>query len=125
MQRVILVHGVNSDGEWYSDVEEALEPHFQCVPFHYSEFRTKRKVGAFAKAVVDRWSKQKVVKDLLKRFVGVRNESPRPHIVAHSFGTVLVGNILERVEVQPGRIVFVGSALDRSYGCPASLAELT
>ena len=38
---VFMVHGINSSGEWFKQVEEALSPHFACIPVGYKEYRGK------------------------------------------------------------------------------------
>lgn len=38
-QRVITVHGINSDGRWQAEIRKALEPHFTCVEIRYSDYR--------------------------------------------------------------------------------------
>jgi pimeloyl-ACP methyl ester carboxylesterase len=36
---VILIHGVESSGEWYADTASALEPYFECTLVSYDSYR--------------------------------------------------------------------------------------
>ncbi|MDP2996878.1 MAG: hypothetical protein Q8N47_05270 [Bryobacterales bacterium] len=38
---VFMVHGINSSGEWFKEVKEALSPHFDCIPAGYEGYRGK------------------------------------------------------------------------------------
>ncbi len=40
-QRIVTVHGINTEGEWQASVKRVLEPHFECVPFKYDEYRRR------------------------------------------------------------------------------------
>lgn len=35
---VLLVHGINSRGDWYDSVVDVLEPHLRCVRVHYPQY---------------------------------------------------------------------------------------
>jgi len=35
---VLLVHGINSRGEWYEPVADVLEPHLRCVRVYYPQY---------------------------------------------------------------------------------------
>lgn len=112
LQKVILIHGINTEGQWQKLVQEVLEPHFECVIFKYSEFR---EFGAL-KAPLAKRLRSTVAKKYLSAYEAAYQPGQRPpHVIAHSFGTVLTGEILKRAQVRFSRIVLTGTALPRRF----------
>lgn len=64
LRKVILIHGINSTGEWQEQVESLLSPHFECVVFKYSEFQ---KAGA-VKAALAKTRRKQVVQRLRQTY---------------------------------------------------------
>ena len=52
MRQVLLVHGINSNGDWQDAVEHVLDPHFEVVKIRYWQYRW---LGAF-KLVLEPWA---------------------------------------------------------------------
>src|SRR5262249_21705368 len=44
---VMLIHGINSNGEWHTDVSKVLEPHFQCIPIRYRDYHFRGELKLF------------------------------------------------------------------------------
>lgn len=111
-QAVILIHGISSTGEWQETVRDVLEPHFHCVVFKYSEFF---RFGAI-KATLAFRLRARVVRRFQKVFEESYNPGePRPHVIAHSFGTVLTADLLDQATVKLGKLILTGSALAREF----------
>lgn len=110
---MITIHGVNADN-WQDDVAAALAPHFECEPFRYPEFQSV--LGAMS-APLRKIAARRAARNFRDFFEEVYDDTsrPPPHLIAHSFGTVLTGMILPRQEVRFSQIIFVGSALHRGY----------
>ena len=49
--RIVLLHGINTAGEWQDQARESLEPHFECVVVKYRYYRY---LGATA-VIVEPW----------------------------------------------------------------------
>lgn len=58
-QEVILIHGINTAGEWQAVVEEVLAPHFCCVPVKYHDYRrfgaVKQLLGPWSGVALTLW----------------------------------------------------------------------
>ena len=52
MRQVLLVHGINSNGDWQDAVEHVLDPHFEVFKIRYWQYRW---LGAF-KLVLEPWA---------------------------------------------------------------------
>ena len=127
--QVLLVHGINSRGDWYPVAREALEPHFAIVPFRYSEYEEE----GYAKVVTGRGLGVGMTlaafatnfRDELRRGVVVRlraeierlsRAGDLPHVVAHSFGTYLLGEALEHFpSLAVDRVVLTGAVMRPDY----------
>ena len=160
---VLLVHGVNSRGEWAPTVTSVLEPHFRVELFRYEEFRQYGFVkialeprargemsflmagvaaagaglavvlgapvtalalasaagglGASGAWLIRRPGATRKVANRLKLQVAERGMyGEAPHVVAHSYGTVLVGHILKTFpDVDLAHVVLCGSPLSMNF----------
>lgn len=109
MQPLIMIHGINSQGPWFAQLENAFEPFFDLHPIRY---HTYEKLGAL-KVAFDFGRRRSTLEVVLKGF----NEATKAYsgpacLVAHSFGTVLAADLMGKFPfVQFYRIVFAGSPL--------------
>ena len=151
MRQVLLVHGINSNGDWQNAVERVLEPHFEVIKICYWQYRwfgaTKLVfepwalilVGAATYVLAARfmpmwlavaWAAVVGVtaayltapirrRMTMKGFVRKAGRSlgiTRPHIIAHSLGTLLIGSALKSFPaVKARRIVLVGCVLSEDF----------
>ena len=127
--QLLLIHGINSRGDWYPVAREALEPHFAIVPFRYSEYEedgyakvlTGRALGPgtalalFARRFRDEL-RRGVVLRLRAEIERLSREGDLPHVLAHSFGTYLLGEALEHFpSLAVDRVVLTGAVMRSDY----------
>jgi pimeloyl-ACP methyl ester carboxylesterase len=150
---LVLVHGVDSFGEWYPIVKTVLSVHFECTPYEYSDYRfAGRHLGKLKVAIGPRWMILSGIifsvilwnwhtwiglasaavlsvaavwlagwlrsrSDMFWRLEhGLKGPATRRwHVIAHSFGTYVVGNSAQRFPLRIRHIVFAGSVLPRSF----------
>lgn len=116
---VIAIHGMNTAGAW----QEAFSWHLgttwgRSVPVAVYKY------GIVVAGVIMAWRRRKLQRDLRGKLVALRNEARaqgyvgNPDVVAHSFGTWLVGHMIEdeltrRPEdrLQFGRVILTGCIL--------------
>jgi pimeloyl-ACP methyl ester carboxylesterase len=112
-RKVLTLHGISSDGAWQDRLGAILAPHFEHIPLRYYEFRTKGPL----KVAFDMGRTEKALAELLGQYERATADDPEPpHLVAHSFGTKLVSDLLAKFSfVRFDRIVFVGSVLSEQF----------
>ena len=81
---VLLVHGINSQGDWYPMARRVLEPHFDVRTFRYGEFEedgfAKVVIGVPPAEVLRRWGsltgtlRDKLREDVVMRLRGTIEE---------------------------------------------------
>jgi len=113
---VIAVHGFNTRGDWKNRFGFLLTKETDGTRFLYRAWD----YGGFRLGILNPFARRAQV----KKFQGFYNAlleslQPRPSkvcIVAHSFGTYIVGHALRRFpEVAFSRLLFLGSALPRRF----------
>ena len=110
---VILVHGIRDFAGWQEDAKRLFElnPNVRAVPIKFGWYDV---LSFLAPRAVSKSSFQV----LLRNYEQARNEYPNAPIsvVAHSYGTYLVGNLLlENPSVKLFRILLCGAVLKRDY----------
>jgi hypothetical protein len=153
-QQVITIHGINSDGQWQTEIRRALEPHFDCRDIKYGEYRNlglltlmfeprillALLVVTYAFAFLGalhgpalfiipllflpfafyfaRRQRHKTLerfeKDLSNR--ALEWSYPRPHVIAHCFGTYLTGwALLHSAGLRFDSVILTGAILPSKY----------
>ena len=116
---VVLVHGINTRALWMGEVKPALErAGFSVGLTSYGKFGVPRFLSPFP------WLRQKAI----RRVVSDINTAKRSHklmtgndpqymsLIAHSFGTYVVGRILtDYPEFHWRRIIFCGSVVRDNF----------
>jgi hypothetical protein len=113
-QFVVTLHGIAGGQKCLSSTRAVLEPHFNCVPVSYGEYS-----GRFAIAALKVIARPGVRNDFVrskKTEIETRTAATAeaPHVVAHSFGTYLLGRLLD-FHMSFGRLVLVGSVLPSRF----------
>jgi len=118
---VVSIHGMNSVGAWQEDFSWIISKRIgRSIPvssYKYGNrklapvFRAlqRRQICKFAKALRQRIDEAKAI--------GI---SPRPDIVAHSFGTFITSSVLrDNPDLKVGRIILAGSIVhpDFDWNC--------
>lgn len=153
MQRkasLLLVHGVDSSGDWFDTVNRTLGVHFKILPLYYTEYRFpvwhvgKLKVATgpiwavsiamascVALSLIRIWlallASAVLLLALVRIAAFIRNRSAllptferrlknltksrSVHVVAHSFGTYLIGQAMERFPLRFRTVVLAGCVL--------------
>lgn len=121
MTKVLLVHGISSNGRWFEDVGWELEPHFECCRVRYDQYE---EFGA-AKVLFGVGIFNQALTTVRTQFEFHTSANPsRPHLVAHSFGTVLTAFLMRSLPfVRFNRIIFAGSALSWRFPWKRILEE--
>jgi len=153
-RRVVTVHGISSDGKWQTRVDPVLAIFFKPVPVRYWQYRlaTCLVVGflvlspAIAAAIVEgvtRWpwwvlalaavlttrplekALRSSARDLCKKELDAEDWfEAAPHVIAHSMGTRLTADLMQRYEdVEFDRMVLVGGVLPTSFEWKALHSE--
>jgi hypothetical protein len=116
---VIAIHGMNTAGAW----QEAFSWHLgttwgRSVPVAVYKY------GIVLAGVIMAWRRRKLQRDLRDKLAALRKEaraqgySGNPDVIAHSFGTWLVGHIIEdeltqkpEEQLKFGRVILTGCIL--------------
>jgi len=116
---LVLVHGMNTRGDWQQYL--AFDVGRWCgtsVPTFIHKY------GRIIVGVILPWRRRKFARDLKKRLVELSKQATEerlpeaPDVVAHSFGTWMLGHVLldqmargEPYDVKVGRVILTGSIL--------------
>jgi O-acetyl-ADP-ribose deacetylase (regulator of RNase III)/pimeloyl-ACP methyl ester carboxylesterase len=111
---VLLLHGIRTAAGWRESIGNELEqadPNLTPIPVGYEFFDVLRflaPVGPWRRAAAETvWQKMKNVYD--------NPNIARVSIIAHSFGTWIVGYLLAKHDVKFHRVILCGSVLDTRY----------
>lgn len=119
-QRVLTIHGINSLGEWQGEIQKVLEPHFECIHLTYEEYQ----LHGERKILLDQGRKSRTLEDLREQYERATSGRVRPHLIAHSFGTVLSAALLRAWPfVRMSRMIFAGSALPARFDWDSMLTQ--
>ncbi len=116
---VVAIHGMNTTGAWQETFSWQLATTWgQSVPVAVYKY------GIVVAGVVMAWRRRKLQRDLRAKLATLRDEakargfSGKPDAIAHSFGTWLLGHLLENELAQTseerlrfGRIILTGCVL--------------
>lgn len=111
---VLLVHGIRTQAEWQQAVVEALQADtgIEVIPTRYEYFDALRFLLPF------RLTRARPIERIatLVRDVLAREPRPRLSVLAHSFGTYIIGQILrEDGDIKLHRLALFGSILPDDY----------
>lgn len=114
---VISLHGIRTRGVWQKDLVPSLaRDRFVPVPLDYGYF------SAFK--FLFPWSRRKKVewlREQIERIPEVQ-QGERPSIIAHSFGTYLVAQLLEKYPmIKVDKLVFAGGIVRSDFDWPKLL----
>ena len=109
---VLVLHGMNTTGAWQEELSWSIANTYErTVPvFIY-------KYGRVRPGVFLRWRQRQLVKELHQKVEKLRAtygaaSSAQPDVLAHSFGSWLIGHVLmDDPELRFGRVVLAGSIL--------------
>lgn len=107
-QPLLLLHGINSQGEWYRDIESVMRPFFDCHRARYHQFRHDKLA---LRVAFDRRAREAALR-LIKRNTTDISQHTRPCVIAHSLGTYMTWRLLQDGYLF-GKVVFIGSVLSR------------
>lgn len=110
---VLVLHGMNTRGPWQEELNWLISTTYgRSVPVFIYKYG-KVRPGSFF-----RFRQRQFVKGLVARIVALAGEQkssrygPKPDVIAHSLGTLLLGKALEAFpELKVGRVVLAGSIL--------------
>lgn len=118
---VLVLHGMNTRGRWQEELAWLIASTYgRSVPvFIY-------KYGRVVTGVLLGWRRRWLIRDLARRIERLAGErqgdrlGSRPDVIAHSFGTWMLGHALastdpELANLAVGRIVLLGSILRPSF----------
>jgi hypothetical protein len=112
---VFAIHGFNTRGEWKNDLSLLLSLETDGERFLYQPWD----YGVFVFQILDPFSRRKQIRKFQEFYNNILTHfdiKPEIVIVAHSFGTYIVGNSLKRFpEVSADRILLLGSVLKRGF----------
>lgn len=118
---VLLIHGIRTEADWQEMVVRKLEaPGIRAFPIKYGYF------DAF-KFLIPGFRNQPLVK-VLKEIRLVRDRFPtaKLSIIAHSFGTYVVSQLLqENFDIRLHRTLFCGSVVKTNYPWEKVLRQVT
>lgn len=116
---VLITHGIFSQGAWFDDLSKAIEakgmePQGLRYPTVYLfQFWLPEFIGRW---IVPWFSRESALQHLLKQILAYPQDQYRVSIVAHSFGTWLVANILMRYPaVKLEKVVLLGCIVKDTF----------
>jgi pimeloyl-ACP methyl ester carboxylesterase len=120
MARIVFtIHGINSDERtWHDRVSRVLEPHFQCLPLPHTPFRRFGWLKIFIP-----WLRQRAFRQAAERYSEHALAGEHPHLIAHSYGTKIAVQLMNRPGVRLHRVVFVGSPLPARFDWDEELRD--
>ncbi len=113
---VVMIHGIRTEARWFDDVTAILrqEDHqLNPVSTGYEYFDVVRFLLPF------RWAKRRVVERVEEKLLSVVDDpaSVKVSVVAHSFGTYVLGEVLQRnPRITINRLILCGAVLPRDFG---------
>lgn len=112
---VLSIHGIRTRGTWQRDINRCLEnADFDHALIDYGYFSLFRFLWP--------WSRDKQVRRFLEKYTAETRNGEVPSVIAHSLGTYIVANAMERYEeVQFDRIIFCGSIVPPGYDWAARI----
>lgn len=115
---VLSLHGMKSRGAWQKKVVPALnDAGFKVAPLDYGNF--------LAFQLLQKRAREKKIAWLLDEYTYQcqLRSTDRPSIIAHSFGTYLVAQLLAKYpEIKFDRVIFCGSIVRRDFPWKGYLA---
>ena len=116
-QVVLLIHGIRTEADWGPMVRSKLEVpgQIEVIPIRYGYFDAFRFWFPF-------WTRNKPVERVYEQIRVALQKYRRSHpdaklsIIAHSFGTYIIGEILKRgFDLQIDRLLLCGSVLPQDF----------
>jgi pimeloyl-ACP methyl ester carboxylesterase len=116
-QVVLLIHGIRTEADWGPMVRSKLEVpgQVEVIPIKYGYFDAFRFWFPF-------WTRNKPIEKVYVQIRVALQKYKREHpdaklsIIAHSFGTYVIGNILKRgFDLQVHRLILCGSVLRQDF----------
>ena len=116
-QVVLLIHGIRTEADWGPMVRSKIEVpgQIEVIPIRYGYFDAIRFWFPF-------WTRNKPIERVYKEIRVALQKYRRSHpdaklsIIAHSFGTYIVGEILKRgFDLQFHRLILCGSVLPQDF----------
>lgn len=113
-QVTILVHGVNTQGEWQNKVAEHLESDsHKVITFKYSHYSPLKIAFNVTRKSQVKWFMKEFEKAL------INNPKSEFNIICHSFGTYLALRTMEETKIDSlikfNNIILLGSVMPRNY----------
>lgn len=109
---IVLIHGIRTQAEWQNMVAaELTTPTTEVWPLKYEFFDAFRFWLPFG-------SRRRPVGDMLRELRRIKSENPEAmlSVIAHSFGTYVIGRILrDETDIRLHRLVLCGSVLPRRF----------
>jgi pimeloyl-ACP methyl ester carboxylesterase len=105
---VLTVHGINTQGHWQDDLSTWLQDAgYLCSRVTYGDILLKS---------IFPWTMNRILSRVELRYNELRRRGLDVSVIAHSFGSLIVGNLLWRKpSVQFERAVLYGSTLSRTF----------
>lgn len=125
---VILVHGIRTDGEWQKHFADALSDPSVALPHHTHDF------GRFSVwRFMSRRERDRRVDQFYDWYSAIRSRDIarvdrrrdfRPSVVAHSFGSYIVGHAARKyADMTLGRVIVCGSILPVDFDWATLIAR--
>lgn len=117
-QVVISIHGIRTDGYWQKTLEDILrKEEIIHKPFNYGKYN----IWQFLRTR----SNDKIVERFYEFYSAVEQAyGTRPSVVAHSFGTYVVGYcLLKRPHIKLNKLILCGSILPEKFDWSTLLAR--
>lgn len=112
---VFAIHGFNTRGEWKNHLAPILgqETDGERYIFHPWDY------GDYKLSILNPFSRRKKVNEFHSFYnatMALYNEKPEICVIAHSFGTYILGNSIKRFpEIKFDRVILLGSVLERNF----------
>lgn len=119
---VLLIHGIRTEADWQEMVVRQLEgPSIRVFPIKYGFFDVFQ---FLIPGPTRMWPIQRVLKEV--RLVRDRFRTAKLSIVAHSFGTYIVSQLVrDNFDIRLFRILFCGSVVPSTFAWEKVLRQIT
>ena len=115
---LLPLHGIRTNADWHRTLADVAQSENWICPIQrwwYGRFTIFQFLSPFARSAKVRWFRQRYT-ETMEAFDGRVSGNLPPSVVAHSFGTLILGNALVKFkDIRVDRVILCGSILPKDF----------